>query len=85
MKQTSISFSCGSISLEGLYYLPQGDGALPGVVLCHPHPLFGGSMDNNVVLAVASALVEQSIAALMFNFRGVGRSRGNFGNGIDEQ
>jgi alpha/beta superfamily hydrolase len=42
-------------------------------------------MDNNVVIAVASALVQRSIAALMFNFRGVGYSQGNFGNGIDEQ
>ena len=42
-------------------------------------------MDNNVVLAVASALAERSLGALMFNFRGVGRSQGNFGNGIDEQ
>jgi len=42
-------------------------------------------MDNNVVIAVASALVERSIVALMFNFRGVGDSQGNFGNGIDEQ
>jgi len=85
MKQTQVSFFCDSLTLEGLCYLPEGDGLFPGVVLCHPHPLFGGSMDNNVVIAVASALVERSIVALMFNFRGVGDSQGNFGNGIDEQ
>ncbi|MBM4454547.1 MAG: alpha/beta hydrolase, partial [Chloroflexi bacterium] len=51
-----LSFPCGNLKLEGLCRLPDGDGPFPGVVLCHPHPLYGGSMDNNVVMAVASAL-----------------------------
>jgi alpha/beta superfamily hydrolase len=55
------------------------------VVLCHPHPLYGGSVDNNVILSVSSALVEKSIIAFMFNFRGVGGSQGSFGGGIAEQ
>ena len=84
MNQNSVSFPCGDLKLEGLCYFPDGDGH-SGVVLCHPHPLYGGSMDNNVILAVASALVNRSIVALMFNFRGVGRSQGSFGDGIDEQ
>jgi len=42
-------------------------------------------MNNNVVLAVSSALVERSIVAFMFNFRGVGNSQGNYGDGIAEQ
>jgi len=42
-------------------------------------------MSNNVVLAICQALVEQSIAALRFNFRGVGKSGGEFGGGIAEQ
>ncbi|MCJ7791427.1 MAG: dienelactone hydrolase family protein [Dehalococcoidia bacterium] len=57
----------------------------PAVVLCHPHPLYGGSMNNNVIMAVSSALVEKSMAAFMFNFRGVGGSQGSFGDGIAEQ
>jgi len=42
-------------------------------------------MSNNVVMAICQALAEQSIAALRFNFRGVGRSQGGFGEGIAEQ
>lgn len=73
------------MELEGLCYLPDGSGTFPGVVLCHPHPLYGGSMDNNVTMAIASALLGRGIIAFMFNFRGVGRSQGSFGNGIGEQ
>ncbi|MEW5898156.1 MAG: alpha/beta fold hydrolase [Bacillota bacterium] len=57
----------------------------PGVVLCHPHPLYGGDMENNVVRAVARALNAKGIAALRFNFRGVGKSRGSFAGGSGEQ
>jgi alpha/beta superfamily hydrolase len=42
-------------------------------------------MNNNVVLAVSSALVERSVVAFMFNFRGVGNSQGSYGDGIAEQ
>jgi hypothetical protein len=42
-------------------------------------------MDNNVIMAVSSALVERSVIAFMFNFRGVGRSQGSYGGGIAEQ
>jgi len=85
LKQERVSFPCDNLTLEGLCYVPEGDGIFPAVVLCHPHPLYGGSMDNNVVLSVGSALVEKSIIAFMFNFRGVGGSQGSFGGGIDEQ
>ena len=85
MKKTNVSFPCGGIMLEGAYYIPDGDGIFPAVILCHPHPLYGGSMDNNVIMAAASILVEMSIIAFMFNFRGVGGSQGVFGDGIEEQ
>jgi len=55
------------------------------VVVCHPHPLFGGDMHNSVVGAVCQALVKAGIAALRFNFRGVGRSLGRFGDGVGER
>ncbi|MGB8707319.1 MAG: dienelactone hydrolase family protein [Dehalococcoidia bacterium] len=85
LRQSRVSFPCGKLTLEGLYYLPDRDGVSPAVVLCHPHPLYGGSMDSNVILSVSSALVEKSIIAFMFNFRGVGGSQGSFGGGIAEQ
>jgi alpha/beta superfamily hydrolase len=53
-------------------------------VVCHPHPLFGGTMDNKVVTTVARALNETGIPALRFNFRGVGASAGVFDQGVGE-
>jgi alpha/beta superfamily hydrolase len=53
-------------------------------VVCHPHPLFGGTMDNKVVTSLARALREVGIPTLRFNFRGVGGSAGVFDSGIGE-
>ncbi len=53
-------------------------------VVCHPHPEYGGDMDNTVVVAVADALVAAGVAALRFNFGGVGRSEGSYGGGPAE-
>jgi len=85
LKQRRVSFPCGKLTLEGLCYYPERDGIFPAVVLCHPHPVYGGSMDNNVILSVSLALVKKSFIAFMFNFRGVGGSQGSFGDGIAEQ
>jgi len=80
-----ITFHCGDIQLEGELHLPEGKGPFSVVVVCHPHPLYGGNMDNNVVTAICSALVRNSMAALRFNFRGVGNSSGSYGDGVGEQ
>lgn len=85
MKHKNIQFLCGTLILEGICYYPEGRGKFPGVVLCHPHPLYGGSMYNNVIMALASALPMKGIIAFAFNFRGVGRSQGRFDNGIGEK
>ena len=82
MRQSAISFESKGITLEGVMAVPEGDsGPLPGVVICHPHPLSGGNMDNNVVLSVAFALTESGFATLRFNFRGVGNSEGEHTEG----
>ena len=78
-------FSCGELDLGGELYLPEGEGPFPGVVICHPHPLYNGNMMNNVVTAIYGALSQQSVVALRFNFRGVGNSDGVFSDGIGEQ
>lgn len=65
--------------------MPVEKDPLPAVVVCHPHPLYGGDMLNSIVIAICRELSRHSIAALRFNFRGVGNSDGNFGGGISEQ
>ncbi len=83
---TNITIKCGDLNLEGVLHLPPDRSiAVPGVVLCHPHSLYGGNMDNNVIMAVSRALSAQGIAALRFNFRGVGSSTGTFAHGEGEQ
>lgn len=83
--ETRVRFSSGALQLEGVLHLPAGSGPFPAIVVCHPHPLYGGAMDNNVVLAISHAVCEVSMVALRFNFRGVGRSEGEYADGAGEQ
>jgi uncharacterized protein len=54
-------------------------------VVCHPHPRGGGTMNNNVVYRAAKALNDGGVAALRFNFRGVGSSTGRYDEGVGEE
>lgn len=72
------------LALEGRLELPATIPA-PGLVVCHPHPLYGGEMRNNVVDALCRAALSSGFAALRFNFRGVGGSEGRYGQGVAEQ
>ena len=85
MAQFGVTFNCGEITLEGALEIPEGKSIFPGVVLCHPHPLYGGDMNNNVITAVSRSLSEQGSASLRFHFRGAGNSEGYFADGIGEQ
>lgn len=86
MGKTVISFYAGDLRLEGSLDVPSSlINPSPGVVICHPHPLYGGNMDNNVVRALSRALNNNGIAVLRFNFRGVGNSEGVFANGVGER
>jgi alpha/beta superfamily hydrolase len=85
VKKTRVSFSSGGLSLEGILAIPEGAGPFPAVIVTHPHPLYGGSMDNNVVNSLSETLTRASLASLKFNFRGVGESQGKFGQGIGER
>ena len=85
MRQSAIVFKSRELNLEGVIASPSGlQGDFPGVVVCHPHPLFGGDMNNAVVTALCQALAEESFVALRFNFRGVGGSEGEFTKGDRE-
>ena len=69
--------------LEGLYRELQDPAAV--AVVCHPHPLGGGSLHNKVVFRAARGLENANVATLRFNFRGVGTSAGKHDNGEGEQ
>lgn len=84
MRHEKILFQSGALNLEGCLVISPHAGAGAGVVICHPHPLYGGSMDNNVVYAISRALAEKGIASFCFNFRGVGRSEGVHDGGQGE-
>ncbi|HLW71115.1 MAG TPA: alpha/beta family hydrolase [Candidatus Binataceae bacterium] len=84
MKEQQITFRSGELTLEGLLAIPSGAGAVRGGVVCHPHPLYGGSMYNNVVDAALTAMWNLGWATLRFNFRGVGASEGEHGGGAGE-
>ena len=80
-----ITFPVGdtALTLEGLLSTAPQAPAI-GAVLCHPHPLYGGEMHNNVVSALAHAFQKENIATLRFNFRGVGHSEGAHDEGVAE-
>jgi uncharacterized protein len=63
---------------------PDADLTVPGVVVCHPDPAMGGTMDNPVVLEIRDHLLTLGIAALRFNFRGTGQSEGEHSEGLTE-
>jgi alpha/beta superfamily hydrolase len=84
MEEERISFEATGARIEGRLSL---DKRLPkgSIIVCHPHPLFGGDMDNTVVTAIARIAAMWDFTSLRFNFRGVGESTGTFGGGISEQ
>jgi alpha/beta superfamily hydrolase len=53
-------------------------------IICHPHPLYGGSMSNKVITTLARAFYDLGLASIRFNFRGIGKSAGNYGEGVGE-
>lgn len=81
--EEQVMLPAGAISLEGLYSTPAQAPQL-GAVVCHPHPLYGGEMHNNIVTALVQAFQQAGIATLRFNFRGVGRSGGSHDQGNGE-
>jgi uncharacterized protein len=66
--------------LEALLEEPEHGAPRAAALVCHPHPLFGGTMHNKVVYRIARGLRRAGLVVLRFNFRGVGRSQGEHGN-----
>jgi uncharacterized protein len=85
MDHQHITFLSDDGTCEGIYVHPDEAAHVPGLVLCHPHPLHGGDMENNVVRAFTAAFTAAGFAVLRFNFRGVGKSTGRYAEGVGEQ
>ncbi|HZF25889.1 MAG TPA: alpha/beta fold hydrolase [Steroidobacteraceae bacterium] len=71
-------------NLEAIVEDPTGGAARRCGVVCHPHPQFGGTMDNKVIHTLARTLQELGIPTVRFNFRGVGKSEGIYAEGDGE-
>src|ERR1035438_2688538 len=70
--------------LESLLEEPEDEEPREACLVCHPHPLFGGTMHNKVVYRIARAMRRTGAVVLRFNFRGVGRSEGTHDHGPGE-
>jgi len=70
--------------LEALLEEPEGTAPIEAALICHPHPLYGGTMHNKVVYRLARGLRGSGSVVLRFNFRGVGKSAGEHAHGAGE-
>ncbi len=70
--------------LQAVLEYPRDAAPVAVAAVCHPHPLYGGTLDNKVAFTLARAALEAGAAALRFNFRGVGQSEGEFDHGRGE-
>ncbi|MEM7430917.1 MAG: alpha/beta hydrolase [Pseudomonadota bacterium] len=71
-------------NLEGLLEWPADLEPIGAALVCHPHPLYGGTMHNKVAHTLARTFVRAGFVALRFNFRGVGNSDGAYDEGEGE-
>jgi alpha/beta superfamily hydrolase len=74
----------GEVQLEAVLWEPRNLSPKGAALVCHPHPLYGGTMNNRVTFRAARGAVDAGLAVLRFNFRGVGRSTGAYAKGIGE-
>lgn len=81
--EEAVRIELGPIGLEAR--LDRSSAPPASVVLCHPHPLYGGDMDNPVIVHAAEVCRAAGLATLRFNFRGVGKSSGIHDRGDGER
>ncbi len=80
--ESRITFHSQNYLIEGLF---NADSKSKGVVVTHPHPMYGGNMYNTVVETIVNVFQQKGYTTLRFNFRGVDQSEGQFDNGVGEQ
>ncbi len=84
VEKEKLFIKSNEIKLEAEYFVSKRNMKNPVVLICHPHPQYGGNMYNNVVSGVFNKLIKNDISCLRFNFRGVGKSTGMHSNGTGE-
>ena len=85
MREEKVFIPSTGGQLEGLLSMQEASSFRGGVILCHPHPQYGGDMDHPVITTAGEAAYEEGFSTLRFNFRGVGESEGSYGEGIGER
>ena len=78
MKEEKVFIPSAGIQLEGLLSIQEASFFRGGVILCHPHPQYGGDMGHPVITTAAEAASQEGFSTLRFNFRGVGESGGSY-------
>jgi len=79
---SQITIDCNEIKLEAVL---NENSLQKAVIITHPHPLYGGNMDNSVVMSIEKAFFNRGFTTLRFNFRGTCNSTGMFDDGNGEQ
>jgi alpha/beta superfamily hydrolase len=85
MKEEKVFIPSDGIRLEGLLSIQEAHPFRGGVICCHPHPQYGGDMTHPVMTTALEAAFQEGFSTLRFNFRGVGKSEGSYGEGIGER
>ncbi|WDN87272.1 uncharacterized protein BuS5_00240 [Desulfosarcina sp. BuS5] len=80
--EKKVFFESYELKLEGLLNKGESD---KGIIITHPHPLYGGDMHNYVVESIKKVYRKKNYTTFCFNFRGVGESQGNYDNDQGEQ
>jgi alpha/beta superfamily hydrolase len=83
--QERVTLSGPAGDIEARIERPRDPGSVAAFgVICHPHPVYGGTLENKVVYTLARAFHDLGVPTIRFNFRGVGKSAGSFADGVGE-
>jgi alpha/beta superfamily hydrolase len=85
MREEKVFFPSKGVQLEGLLSIQEALSMKGGVILCHPHPQYGGDMHNLVISTAVDVAHQVGFSTLRFNFRGVGSSGGSYSEGVGER